>query len=131
MAVIKPFRAYRPVDGLVKYIAAPPYDVVNSEEAKEIVKSYHPKIESFVNVRKGALVNSYDYPYYYQKNIEEDDVEFEDAKDKKEEEKEGETTIKEYIKLELNPEFVEESGDLVTVQFASEEDGERAYLHAG
>ena len=39
MAKIKPFRAYRPVDGLVEYISAPPYDVVNSEEARELVKN--------------------------------------------------------------------------------------------
>ena len=38
MAIIRPFRAYRPVNDLVEYVAAPPYDVVNSEEARELVK---------------------------------------------------------------------------------------------
>lgn len=52
MAIIRPFRAYRPVDTLVKYIAAPPYDVVNSEEARELVKNNE---YSFLRVDRGEI----------------------------------------------------------------------------
>ncbi|NMB39729.1 MAG: DUF1015 domain-containing protein [Firmicutes bacterium] len=38
MAVIKPFRALRPRSDLADKIAALPYDVMNSQEAKEMVK---------------------------------------------------------------------------------------------
>ena len=52
MAIIKPFRAYRPVNSLVKYVAAPPYDVVNSEEARELVKDNK---YSFLRVDRGEV----------------------------------------------------------------------------
>ncbi len=39
MAVMKPFRAYRPAKGLEEEIAALPYDVYNREEACEVVKN--------------------------------------------------------------------------------------------
>lgn len=67
MAKIKPFRAYRPVDGLVKYIAAPPYDVVNSEEAKEIVKNNK---YSFLRVDRGEVNFSKDIYKYDDKVYE-------------------------------------------------------------
>ncbi|MGG7079433.1 DUF1015 domain-containing protein [Clostridium sardiniense] len=38
MAIVKPFKAIRPVKELVSKIAALPYDVMSSEEAREIVK---------------------------------------------------------------------------------------------
>ena len=38
MAVFKPFKALRPIPELASKIAALPYDVMNSEEAKEMVK---------------------------------------------------------------------------------------------
>ena len=38
MAIIRPFKAYRPIKELVKDIAALPYDVMNSEEARDMVK---------------------------------------------------------------------------------------------
>ena len=38
MAQIRPFRAYRPCQGMEKRIAALPYDVYNREEACEVVK---------------------------------------------------------------------------------------------
>lgn len=38
MATIKPFKAYRPKEGLESKIAALPYDVYNREEACEVVK---------------------------------------------------------------------------------------------
>lgn len=36
MAIIKPFKSFRPTEELVEKVAAVPYDVVNSKEAKEI-----------------------------------------------------------------------------------------------
>ncbi|MDO9026710.1 MAG: DUF1015 family protein, partial [bacterium] len=38
MAVVLPFKAVRPQKEFAKDIAAPPYDVVNSEEARELAK---------------------------------------------------------------------------------------------
>ena len=38
MSTIKPFRALRPKIGEEKQIASPPYDVLNSEEARELAK---------------------------------------------------------------------------------------------
>lgn len=38
MAIIKPFKAYRPLENLVSDIAALPYDVMSSKEAREMVK---------------------------------------------------------------------------------------------
>lgn len=52
MAIIKPFKAYRPVDKLVEYVAALPYDVVNSEEARELVKDNK---YSFLRVDRGEV----------------------------------------------------------------------------
>lgn len=49
MAIFKPFKGYRPVTDKVAKIASRPYDVLNSEEAKAIVKN-NP--ESFLRVVK-------------------------------------------------------------------------------
>ena len=38
MATIRPFKAIRPADDLADKIAALPYDVMNTEEAREMVK---------------------------------------------------------------------------------------------
>ncbi len=38
MAVVRPFKAFRPTKELVDKVAALPYDVMNSEEAREMVK---------------------------------------------------------------------------------------------
>lgn len=38
MATLKPFRAYRPVKDLAHLVASVPYDVISSEEAREVVK---------------------------------------------------------------------------------------------
>ena len=38
MAVIRPFKAVRPEEGVVEKVASVPYDVVNREEAAELVK---------------------------------------------------------------------------------------------
>ena len=51
MAIIKPFKAYRPVKELASKIAALPYDVMNTEEAREkliyIVKKCIKNLEKF------------------------------------------------------------------------------------
>ena len=38
MAIIKPFKGIRPPKELVKQVASRPYDVLNSEEAREEAK---------------------------------------------------------------------------------------------
>jgi uncharacterized protein (DUF1015 family) len=52
MASIKPFRALRPKPELVKQVASRPYDVLNSEEAREEAKN-NP--HSFLHVTKSEI----------------------------------------------------------------------------
>ncbi len=52
MAIFKPFRAYRPRPDLAKDVAALPYDVMNSEEARALVKG-NP--HSFLHVDKSEV----------------------------------------------------------------------------
>ncbi|MCB2295962.1 DUF1015 family protein [Clostridium algoriphilum] len=52
MAVVRPFKAYRPQLDLVKKVAALPYDVMDSEEAREMVKG-NPY--SFLHVDKPEI----------------------------------------------------------------------------
>lgn len=52
MAVFKPFKALRPIPELASKIAALPYDVMNSEEAKEMVKG-NPY--SFLHIDKAEI----------------------------------------------------------------------------
>lgn len=66
MAVLKPFAAIRPVPELAERVAALPYDVMNSEEAREMVKgnSY-----SFLHVDKAEIdldpsIDPYDHRVY-------------------------------------------------------------------
>ncbi|KFN01831.1 DUF1015 domain-containing protein [Bacillus clarus] len=66
MAKIRPFRAIRPVEEKAAQVAALPYDVLNSEEAREVVKgnSY-----SFLHVDKAEIdldpaVSPYDNSVY-------------------------------------------------------------------
>jgi uncharacterized protein (DUF1015 family) len=66
MAVFQPFKAFRPVSDKAKEIAAPPYDVVNSQEAREIVKG-NPL--SFLHIGKPEVdldpaINLYDAEVY-------------------------------------------------------------------
>ena len=49
MAVVRPFRGMRPIPEKVQDVASPPYDVLNSNEARERVKG-HP--DSFLHVVK-------------------------------------------------------------------------------
>lgn len=52
MAILKPFKAYRPRVELVGEVAALPYDVMNSEEAREMTKD-NP--HSFLHVDKAEI----------------------------------------------------------------------------
>jgi len=66
MPVIKPFKAFRPQPELVTKVASPPYDVLNSEEARQLVKD-NPY--SFLHVNKAEIdldssVDHYDQRVY-------------------------------------------------------------------
>jgi uncharacterized protein (DUF1015 family) len=61
MAVIKPFRAVRPVKELAGKVAALPYDVMSSEEAREMVKE-NPY--SFLHVDKAEITLDRDIDLY-------------------------------------------------------------------
>jgi len=68
MAIYRPFKAFRPKPEFAAEVAAKPYDVLNSEEAREEVKG-HPL--SFLHVGKPEIdldpaINLYD-PAVYQK----------------------------------------------------------------
>ena len=52
MAVVKPFKGIRPVKNLASQIAALPYDVMNSDEAREMVKGNK---YSFLHVDKAEI----------------------------------------------------------------------------
>ena len=64
MAVIRPFKAIRPVKEFVDKIAALPYDVMNSEEAREMVKD-NPY--SFLHVDKAEVDLPLDVDVYDEK----------------------------------------------------------------
>lgn len=66
MAVLKPFKAYRPTPELAKHVAELPYDVMNSREARNIVKE-NPY--SFLHIDKSEIdldanINVYDALVY-------------------------------------------------------------------
>ncbi len=52
MAILKPFQAIRPAPGLANRVAALPYDVMSSAEAREVVKG-NP--DSFLHVDKAEI----------------------------------------------------------------------------
>ena len=61
MAVIRPFRAVRPLDKVAHLVASVPYDVVNREEAAELAKG-NPL--SFLRVTRSEIeLNSSISPY--------------------------------------------------------------------
>ncbi|OGU39604.1 MAG: hypothetical protein A2X61_11220 [Ignavibacteria bacterium GWB2_35_12] len=71
MAIFRPFKAFRPLPQYAQEVAAKPYDVLNSNEAKEEVKG-HPL--SFLHVGKPEIdldpnINHYD-PQVYEKGKE-------------------------------------------------------------
>ncbi|WP_040330930.1 DUF1015 domain-containing protein [Clostridium ihumii] len=66
MAIVKPFKGIRPQKNLVDKVAALPYDVMNTEEAREMVKE-NPY--SFLHVDKAQIdmdknINQYDKSVY-------------------------------------------------------------------
>lgn len=66
MAVVRPFKAIRPTEGLADKVAALPYDVMDSDEAREMVKG-NPY--SFLHVDKAEIdlepsINLYDQKVY-------------------------------------------------------------------
>ena len=66
MAIVKAFKAFRPTQDLASKIAALPYDVMNSEEAREMVKGNE---YSFLHVDRAEVnlpkeVNIYDKVVY-------------------------------------------------------------------
>ncbi len=71
MATVKPFRALRPVADKAAEVAAPPYDVLNSDEAREMAKD-NPI--SFLHVNKPEIDLPKDTDVYsekvYQKGAE-------------------------------------------------------------
>jgi uncharacterized protein (DUF1015 family) len=81
MAIVKPFRGLRPRHELAEKVAAPPYDVINSEEARQMAKG---NAYSFLHVNKPEIdlppnTNPYDAEVYAQgaknlKKLEEDEV---------------------------------------------------------
>jgi uncharacterized protein (DUF1015 family) len=71
MAVVRPFRGLRPQPDIAEKIAAPPYDVINSEEARQLAKGNQ---HSFLHVNKPEIdlppgTNPYD-PKVYEKGAE-------------------------------------------------------------
>jgi uncharacterized protein (DUF1015 family) len=67
MAVIRPFRAVRPVPELAGKVAALPYDVMSSDEAREMVKD-NPY--SFLHVDKAEITLDRDIDLYDQRVYE-------------------------------------------------------------
>ena len=67
MPVIKPFKAFRPQPDLVTKVASPPYDVLNSEEARQLVKG-NP--DSFLHVNKAEIDLDSSIDHYDQKVYE-------------------------------------------------------------
>ncbi|MDP4146171.1 MAG: DUF1015 family protein [Bacillota bacterium] len=66
MAILKPFKAVRPREDLAQEVAALPYDVMNSNEAREMVQG---KPHSFLHVDKAEIdldenINIYDTKVY-------------------------------------------------------------------
>jgi len=71
MAIFRPFKAFRPVAEKAADIAAPPYDVVNSAEARDYVKG---KPLSFLHIGKPEIdlddnISPYDDKVYEQGKI--------------------------------------------------------------
>ena len=66
MSVLRPFKAIRPRKDLANKVAALPYDVINSEEARDIAKD---NVYSFLHIDKAEIdldkyINPYDKSVY-------------------------------------------------------------------
>jgi len=87
MALVKPFRGLRPQPEIAEKVAAPPYDVINSEEARVLAKG---KTYTFLHINKPEIdlppeTDLYDPKVYAQgaKNLKrfiDDNVLFQDEK---------------------------------------------------
>jgi uncharacterized protein (DUF1015 family) len=71
MALVRPFRGLRPISKMVAEVAAPPYDVIETDEAREWVKG-HPY--SFLHVSRAEVdldlsIDPYN-PKVYEKGLE-------------------------------------------------------------
>ncbi len=71
MAIVKPFRGLRPVKEYAEKVASPPYDVINSEEARELVSNAP---YSFLHITKPEIDVAPDTDIYsqsvYEKGVE-------------------------------------------------------------
>lgn len=67
MAIVRPFKALRPIDTLAEKVAALPYDVMNSDEAREMVEG-NPY--SFLHVDKAEIDLDRDIDLYDKKVYE-------------------------------------------------------------
>ncbi len=63
MAVITPFRALRPVAEKAAQVASPPYDVVNTEEARGLAKADHDM--AYWMTSASALLGEKDEAFYW------------------------------------------------------------------
>jgi len=61
MPVIKPFKAFRPKPELVSKVASPPYDILNGQEARHLVKD-NPY--SFLHVNKAEIDLDFSLDHY-------------------------------------------------------------------
>ena len=61
MADVRPFRAYRPSRELASRVACPPYDVLNTEEAREMARGSEV---SFLHVNKPEIDFASDHDPY-------------------------------------------------------------------
>jgi uncharacterized protein (DUF1015 family) len=64
MAVVRPFRGLRPQPELAVKVASPPYDVINTEEARQLAKGNN---QSFLHINKPEIDLSPDTDPYDQK----------------------------------------------------------------
>ena len=55
MAIIKPFKGIRPPKELVEQVASRPYDVLNSEEAREEAKGNEKSLYHIIKDRKSVV----------------------------------------------------------------------------
>ncbi|HZK10983.1 MAG TPA: DUF1015 family protein, partial [Atribacterota bacterium] len=67
MPMIKPFKAFRPKAELVNKVASPPYDVLNVEEARQLVKD-NPF--SFLHVNKAEIDLDFSIDHYHRRVYE-------------------------------------------------------------
>lgn len=72
MVRVKPFRGLRPPPSMAAALSAPPYDVINSDEARELMKSAGET--SFLRINKPEVdlpadVNQYDVQVYEMGNL--------------------------------------------------------------